>query len=265
MLFKKPDVSKNTGLCLCANLTEELTAGLRGKWRDQVPGKGAGQGQPALARAGGGGGGATTHPIGRPGMMKMAGRPSLSSLARVSAPGGRLGGVKLLKTDADVPSHYRTDPKRFTKLAEDPDHAGRVSAKTRAEAMAGLEVEQQGLVKGPIVRGGTGIEYHDAAGTPYDVKAPVSTPAGETWSFDSQGAANSITDELRKKTHTPPNFPTSPPGEYLNPLTNAFEPRWVILDSSYMNAADHAALWQELNKTLTPSEQGRIIEVNTHV
>ncbi len=90
MLFKKPDVSKNTGLCLCANLTEELTAGLRGKWRDQVPGKGAGQGQPALARAGGGGGGATTHPIGRPSVLMMAGRIGVPLVRAVLGPTRRM-------------------------------------------------------------------------------------------------------------------------------------------------------------------------------
>jgi len=67
---------------------QAAAAGLRGKWHDGAPGKGAGQGQPALAHAGGGGGGATTHPIGRPGVMQMAGKgevgenPSLTERIR---------------------------------------------------------------------------------------------------------------------------------------------------------------------------------------
>jgi len=53
---------------------QKAAAGLRGKWHGGAPGQGAGQGQPAPAHAtagGGGGGGATTHPIGRLGVMKM--------------------------------------------------------------------------------------------------------------------------------------------------------------------------------------------------
>jgi len=70
-------------------------AGLHDRWHGGAPGKGAGQGQPALARAGGGGGGATTHPIGRPGMMKMAGeagegniKPTLKENIKKAIPPG---------------------------------------------------------------------------------------------------------------------------------------------------------------------------------
>ncbi len=67
---------------------QAAAAGMRGKWHDQAHGRPAGQGQPALAHAGGGGGGATTHPIGRPGVMQMAGKgevgenPSLTERIR---------------------------------------------------------------------------------------------------------------------------------------------------------------------------------------
>jgi len=122
MLFKKPDVSKNTGLCLCANLTEELTAGLRGKWRDQVPGKGAGQGQPAPAHATAGGGGGvkgTSHPIGRPGVMKMAGRK------RGSVP---------IAGQSQPPKHVRwqeqAEGERATKLNESKAAYQRVQKET---------------------------------------------------------------------------------------------------------------------------------------
>jgi len=54
----------------------QAAAGMRGKWHDGAPGKGAGQGQPALAHAGGGGSGKTSRPIGRPGVMQMAGGAS---------------------------------------------------------------------------------------------------------------------------------------------------------------------------------------------
>jgi len=50
---------------------QAAAAGMRGRWHDQAHGRPTGQ--TALARAGGGGGGETTHPIGRPGVMQMAG------------------------------------------------------------------------------------------------------------------------------------------------------------------------------------------------
>jgi len=37
-----------------------------------------------------------------------------------------------------------------------------------------------------------------------------------------------------------------------NGKTGLPEPRQVLLDSSYMNPADHAALWKELDSILTP-------------
>ncbi len=162
---------------------------------------------PRLSGGEAGGTAAIGKPESKSGVMQMAGRPPLSSLVRVSAPGGRVGKLGILKADADVPSHYRTDPARFTKLAEDPDHAGQVSEKTRAEAMAGLETEHQKLVIGKITRGGKGIEFHDAAGTPYDVKTPISPPVGAKWPFPTQKAAASIIDELRKKVQSPLGMP----------------------------------------------------------
>jgi len=67
---------------------QAAAAGMRGKWHDQAHGRPAGQGQPALAHAGGGGGGATTHPIGKPGVMKMVGgEASSDAVPRLKANG----------------------------------------------------------------------------------------------------------------------------------------------------------------------------------
>jgi len=239
---------------------------LREKWDKQGGGSG-GQGQPALAGVSGGGGGGTKaigKPGGKSGMMQTVSHgPGHTPVphGRVAAPGGRVGGVKTLQADADVPSHYRTDPARFTKLAEDPDHAGHVEDKTRAEAMAGLEAEHQGLVPGPITRGPKGIEFYDAKGTPWDVKTPPSPSPGAPWSFNAKTIVKGIKKELLDKTS--PNG--SPPGTYENGINGVPEPRRIILDSSYMNSADHAALWKELNSTLQPQDLQRIIEVNTHL
>jgi hypothetical protein len=98
-------------------------------------------------------------------------------LARVDEPGEQIGKLKSYKTDADVPAHYRNDP-RFKDLASDPDHGGAISSATRAEAMAGLEAESQGLIPGPIKRGPHETEFY-AQGRPWDVKAPPSPSLGQ--------------------------------------------------------------------------------------
>lgn len=160
---------------------------------------------------------------------------------------------KIYGDDAKVPAHYRTDP-RFRSLATDPAHAGITDAKMRQEAMAGLEAEHQGFVPGPISRGPAKIEFYDGKGNPWDVKTPVSPKPGETWSFDLKNVSKSIYKELSSGV---------PPGTYPNAQTGVPELKRIILDSSYMNPTDHATLWQELNKTLTPTDLKRIVEVNT--
>ena len=47
-----------------------------------------------------------------------------------------------------------------------------------------------------------------------------------------------------------------------NKKTNIPEKRKVILDCTYMNDLDHAALWNWLKSNLNEEEIGRIIEVN---
>ena len=136
-----------------------------------------------------------------------------------------------------------------------------MKAESRAEAMAGLEAEAQGLVPGPIKRGPEETEFYDAMGRPWDVKAPPSPKPGAKWKFNPKKSGQSIKKELSKKA-TPK---TAPPGTYPNEITGQPELRRVILDSSYMTKADHSALWKWLNSNLTADELSRIVEVNTQL
>lgn len=62
---------------------------------------------------------------------------------------------------------------RFTELAKDPAHAGKISSKTITEAKVGLKLEKSGKLKGPITRdpNPAGAEFIDADGVKWDVKA----------------------------------------------------------------------------------------------
>jgi hypothetical protein len=177
---------------------------------------------------------------------------------RVTAPGERIGELKSYKTDADVPEVYRNDP-RFRSLAADPDQGGKIKPQTRAEAMAGLQAEAQGLVPGPLRRGPRGIEFYDSLGRPWDVKAPPSPGPGDRWPFIPEQSGGSIVDELRYKA-TPKD---GPPGTYPHANTGLPEPRRVILNSAYLSREDHAALWQYLRQELSAEELSRIVEINT--
>jgi hypothetical protein len=181
-------------------------------------------------------------------------------LGRVVEPGGQPDKLKTFKDNTQVPDKYKNDP-RFNDLATDPDQGFQVKPNTRAEAMAGLEAESQGLVPGPIKRGPTGTEFYDAQGRPWDVKAPPSPTSKAKWKFKPEQSGGSIKEELSKKA-TPE---TAPPGTFPNETTGQPEPRRVILDSSYMTKADHSALWGWLNKNLTADELNRIVEVNTQL
>jgi hypothetical protein len=184
--------------------------------------------------------------------------PVSKPLDRVASPGEQLGRLKSYKTDADVLAHYRNDP-RFKDLASDPDHGGATKSETRAEAMAGLEAESQGLIPSPIKRGPSGTEFYDSQGRPWDVKAPPSPNPGDRWSFNSEKVGGSIQKEISLKA-TPQD---APPGTFPHEKTGLPEARRVILDSSYMTKGDHKALWEWLSQNLNPGELKNIVEVNT--
>ena len=181
-------------------------------------------------------------------------------LVRVAEPGEQIGKLESYEYDADVPIRYRNNP-RFNNLARDPDKGGAIRSESRAEAMAGLEAEAQDLIPGPIKRGPKETEFYDADGRPWDVKAPPSPQPGDVWSFRAEQVGNSIRKELRLKS-TPKGAPA---GTYPHEKTGFPEPRRIILDSSYMTKENHKALWEWLNKNLTPVELKNIVEVNVNV
>ncbi|SEM93513.1 hypothetical protein SAMN05421856_10923 [Chryseobacterium taichungense] len=82
-------------------------------------------------------------------------------IGRVKKPAGEIERYKTFSDNSHVPSRYSSDP-RFNDLATDPAHVGNksISAASRQEAMAGLEAESQGLIKGPIERGPAEIEFY---------------------------------------------------------------------------------------------------------
>lgn len=171
--------------------------------------------------------------------------------ARVDKPGEHTTKHRSFQTHDAVPKHYRDNP-RFLSLASDPaDARNPIRAKSRREAMAGLEAERQGLVKPPIERGPKEIEFYDGDGVPYDVKTPPSPAPGESWTFKARRSGDSILEQIRKTAK--------------NKVTGDGEPVRVILDSSYMNEADHKALWDYLLANATADELSRIIELNTRL
>ena len=172
---------------------------------------------------------------------------------RVKEPGGNTDSYNSFKENSDVPSRYSEDP-RFADLSKDPAHNNNVKPSSRAEATAGLEAESQGLVEGPIERGPAEIEFYDRFGDPWDVKTPPSPKTGADWVFDPATIGNSILKELGSK--------GKPPGTFPNKNTGLPAQRKVILDSSYLTPADHASLWNWLEKNLTSEQLGRIVEVN---
>ncbi|GEM_PF-1209979 len=169
---------------------------------------------------------------------------------RVTKAGSEFEKYNTFNQNADVPIKYSSDP-RFNELATDPAHVGPggLNSKTRQEAMAGLEAEAQGLIKGPIERGPAEIEFYDANGLPYDVKTPPSKSSKVPVDMNYSKAATAIEKELRK-----PLFP--------NKITNVLEKRRVILDCTYMNETDLAALRNLLKNRLNSEELSRIIEIN---
>ena len=161
--------------------------------------------------------------------------------------GNQADKFRTINSKADVPAHYSRDP-RFDSLCADPAEGGKIKNKGLREAMAGLETEAQGKIEQPIERGPSEIEFYDANGIPYDVKAPPSPSTGARFSFNPQQSSDSIVNQLRKQ------FP--------NKNTGKLEPVKVILDATYLNQNDYNALWQYLEKNATVDELKHIITIN---
>jgi len=173
-----------------------------------------------------------------------------SSLRRVDRPGNRMDKLDTWHTNQDVPEWYRDDP-RFDDLSRDPAQNNQATEGGRQEAMAGLEAEDQGAITRGITRGPKEIDFYDGNGLPYDVKTPPSPEPGDVWRFSARKSGDSIFKALRET--------------FARQGTNDQEPVRVILDSTYMTDADHAALWQYLKANAQSGELDRIIELVTRL
>lgn len=155
-----------------------------------------------------------------------------------------------LRTLADVPARYLNYP-GFESLAVDPAHEDRPIPKTIREAMSAVEAVLSGALKGPVTRSDTAyIDFYDGDGYPFDVKTPLSPSGKDKWEFDSAGNAETILSQL-DKTHKMKG-------------SSQEAPVAVLLDTTYLSAEDHHALWHELRRK-TKEDRGilkRIYEVN---
>ncbi len=155
--------------------------------------------------------------------------------------------------DEETAPQWYKDDHRFSSLASDPAHGNKISPATIAEAMAGLEAEKRGIIKGPIERGPAEIEFYDANGDPWDVKAPPSAKSGQKDFFDPEVSGGAIKKELTVK--------GDPKGTFPNKKTNLPSERRVILDVTYLNQKDYDSLWDWLHHNLTSDELSRVFEV----
>lgn len=183
---------------------------------------------------------------------KMVDAYGIDNLERLlGGAGNRPDRFRAIQNPGDAPGRYSGDP-RFSSLASDPAHGGNITHTSVKEAMAGLEVEvaaqARGRLRPPIERGPAEIEFYDADGIPFDVKAPPSPPAGARFTFNPAQAGDSILRQVRK---TFPNKATGNPENIR-----------VILDASYLIPNDYTALWQHLSQSATPEELSRIITIN---
>ncbi|MCA6364004.1 MAG: hypothetical protein IM638_13270, partial [Bacteroidetes bacterium] len=177
-------------------------------------------------------------------------------LYRIDKPGeGNIRDINKYISLETIPEKYKQES-NFEQLAEDPDQGGNISPKTRVEAMTGIEAINIGAITPPITRGPKGIEFYDGNGNPWDVKAPPS-PYNNEFIFNPKKSGESILNELRNK--------GTPPGYFNNSKTNEPVKRSVILNSTFLNIADHKSLWEWLNVNLTQDELQRIVEVKTQL
>jgi hypothetical protein len=114
---------------------------------------------------------------------------------------------------------------RLQELAKDPAHGGRTSAASRAEAEAGLGLEEGGVLRGPIRRSANpGEEFIDGNGQSWDVKA-FRSDVVRRGRFTVDTAMESIGKEIRQSGNN------------------------VILDTRNLTADDVAALKNALTQT----------------
>lgn len=127
-----------------------------------------------------------------------------------------------------------TKKEYFKSLMFDPDK-GKITVGSIDEALAALNAENQGLLKGPLLRGSNGSDYIDIFNIPWDVKKAISRiPKGTMHIFNAEQFITNIKFEMML-------------GEN------------IIIDAAPLEPADMLILVKEIKAKMNPDEIGRII------
>lgn len=144
----------------------------------------------------------------------------------------------------DTLTQYKVDEKRLLHLAADPDHNNFISKKSIQEAESVLIAERKELIPGPIIRGPEEIDFYDDLGRPWDVKTPISPSDYDSWNFQIEKVANSITHQLS--------------ATYKNFETGEIEPVRVLIDLRMTNERHRLKVNGWIYGNLLPEEISRI-------
>ncbi|WP_373548684.1 polymorphic toxin-type HINT domain-containing protein [Haliscomenobacter sp.] len=186
---------------------------------------------------------------------------------RVAKAGGNASVYRNMSDLSNIPARYQNHSE-FSKLSKDPDTG---KSNVYREAMTGIEAERQGLLKSPIKRGPRGIEFFDANGDPWDAKTPVGGTFFKVATSDKKGIGDSIVKELtepkRLDIYGDGNLIDFPGGQYINENTKAIVFKRILLDVSYIDDQELAALrnWLKNDSGLSSDELSRIVEININL
>lgn len=103
------------------------------------------------------------------------------------------------KTSRKIPKGVpRASIKEYWEsLMRDPAHGNKITIKSIDEALVGLAAEEQGLLKGPLIRDTTpAAEFIDRVGQAWDVKAAVSKAPNGKYIFNADTLCASIKRDL---------------------------------------------------------------------
>jgi hypothetical protein len=96
-----------------------------------------------------------------------------------------------------TPGDGGVDPQRLDELSRDPAHGGRITERGREEAMIGLDLEQRGLLPGPITRDPSGgAEFRDGTGQYWDIKGFNSNFPPRAGGYELNRSLDDIGDSL---------------------------------------------------------------------
>ena len=96
-----------------------------------------------------------------------------------------------------IAAHFNKNVEHVTKLASDPDHAGKTTVSSFIEAMVALELEKDGILGLSIGRGKKETDLVDGWDRMWDVKAPP-TLGNIDFNVESEHAVNSVLKKLNE-------------------------------------------------------------------